>query len=296
MSSRLHQLLQSLPPASLGVLGSIVAIFIAQIVLDFNVRQFTLCPADVIVHGQVWRLLTSIGLHGSALHLGMNVMSGMGLCSTLERTLGTVALLLTTLLSAATSPIIHIVIATTARLFFGYNVWFQEHSLGFSGILFHYAVIDASFNSRQARSVFGMFTVSNMWYPWVLMVVLQLFMPHLSFLGHLSGILAGTVQVQWNIRCQSTWLEECMAGWHNFVPADHTIMISSGSDSRTSVRQAATIVCVYAGYILETIRVVVWGRRAEEDSTVLIMSEYDDDWIGLPLSEDSVDVVQAQIV
>jgi membrane associated rhomboid family serine protease len=293
-SSRLHQLLQSLPPASLGILGSIVFIFAAQIILDFNVRQFTLCPADVILRGQVWRLLTSIVLHGSILHVGMNVMSGMGLCGALERTMGTVALVLTTLLSAVTSPIIHVVLATMARLVFGYDAWFQEHSLGFSGILFHYAVIEASFNSRQPRSVFGLFTVSSTFYPWALLFVLQLFVPHLSFLGHLSGILAGTLQVQWSIRCHSSWLEEKMMGWHNFVPADHLMI--SGSDSRTTLRQAVTIVCLYLGYLLETIKVVVWGRRVEEENSVLIVSEYDDDWIGLPLSEDSVDAVQGQMV
>ena len=293
-SSRLHQLLQSLPPASLGILGSIVLVFIAQIILDFNVRQFTLCPADVILRGQVWRLLTSIVLHGSVLHLGMNVMSGMGLCGTLERTMGTVALVLTTLLSAVISPILHVIIAFVTRLVFGYDAWFQEHSLGFSGILFHYAVIEASFNSRQPRSVFGLFTASSNLYPWALLVVLQLFVPHLSFLGHLSGILAGTLQVQGNIRCHSTWLEEQMTGWHNFVPADHSMI--SGSDSRTSLRQAVTIVCMYIGYLLETIKVVVWGRRVEEEDSVMMVSEYDDDWIGLPLSEDSVDAVQAQMV
>ena len=32
-------------------------------------------------------------------------------------------------------------------------------------------------------------------YPWALLVVLQFVMPHISFLGHLSGILLGTLQL-----------------------------------------------------------------------------------------------------
>ena len=38
------------------------------------------------------------------------------------------------------------------------------------------------------------FSVQSYVYPWVLLVVLQLIMPNLSFLGHLSGILSGTLE------------------------------------------------------------------------------------------------------
>jgi len=39
-----------------------------------------------------------------------------------------------------------------------------------------------------------MVSVPASFYPWVLLVALQVFMPNLSFLGHLAGILAGTLE------------------------------------------------------------------------------------------------------
>ena len=40
-----------------------------------------------------------------------------------------------------------------------------------------------------ARSIFGLFTVPAKFYPWVLLVVWQLLVPQVSFLGHLTGLL-----------------------------------------------------------------------------------------------------------
>lgn len=44
---------------------------------------------------------------------------------------------------------------------------------------------------HHLRSIFGLFTVPPRVYPWALLLVFQLLMPGVSFLGHLSGILAG---------------------------------------------------------------------------------------------------------
>jgi hypothetical protein len=43
----------------------------------------------------------------------------------------------------------------------------------------------------QTRSVLGLFVLPARYYPWVLLVVWQLLMPGVSFLGHLGGVAAG---------------------------------------------------------------------------------------------------------
>ena len=43
----------------------------------------------------------------------------------------------------------------------------------------------------QTRSVLGLFVLPAKYYPWVLLVVWQLLMPGVSFLGHLGGVAAG---------------------------------------------------------------------------------------------------------
>ena len=47
----------------------------------------------------------------------------------------------------------------------------------------------------QTRSVLGLFVLPARYYPWVLLVVWQLLMPGVSFLGHLGGVAAGQVYV-----------------------------------------------------------------------------------------------------
>jgi len=46
-----------------------------------------------------------------------------------------------------------------------------------------------------SRSIFGLFNVPAKLYPWVLLVILSLLLPNISFLGHLSGILVGVLFV-----------------------------------------------------------------------------------------------------
>jgi hypothetical protein len=42
--------------------------------------------------------------------------------------------------------------------------------------------------------VMGMFSVPSRVYPWVLLILIQLMLPHISFVGHLSGLLVGILQ------------------------------------------------------------------------------------------------------
>ena len=292
--SRLNELLHSLPPASLAILGLIGGAYILQILLDFDVRLYTLCPATVLLRGEVWRLVTSTLLHGSIMHIAMNFMSAVGLCGNLERAMGTVALLLTAAGSILVSPAIHVLIAFLAHLC-GYQTWFQEHSLGFSGVLFHFAVIEAS-QSNQPRSLFGLVSVPSSVYPWALLVVLQIFMPNLSFLGHLSGILAGTLQLYGGMSCRSVMLEQRLALVRNFVPASSAT--ESRGDTPPSLRQACSTVYTYIGHVLETIKVIIFGRGRQANSNIQLVDHDDgDDWVGLPLiAEDDDDDEGGQMV
>eukprot|EP01118_Nematostelium_gracile_P018078 TRINITY_DN7904_c0_g1_i3.p1 TRINITY_DN7904_c0_g1~~TRINITY_DN7904_c0_g1_i3.p1 ORF type:complete len:147 (+),score=12.57 TRINITY_DN7904_c0_g1_i3:49-489(+) len=67
-----------------------------------------------------------------------------------------------------------------------------ECGVGFSGILFGLTVTQTA-SSNESRSLFGIVTVSSKIYPWVLLILIQLLLPGVSFLGHLSGILVGFI-------------------------------------------------------------------------------------------------------
>lgn len=62
-------------------------------------------------------------------------------------------------------------------------------AIGFSGVVFGLIVVDNNLTGATQRSIFGLFYVPAPLYPWTLLVIWQLIMPGVSFLGHLCGVL-----------------------------------------------------------------------------------------------------------
>ena len=75
----------------------------------------------------------------------------------------------------------------------------HQCAIGFSGVVFGLIVIDNSVSHATSRSIFGLFTVPARVYPWALMVLWQLLLPSVSFLGHLTGIVVSA-------RCTESWI------------------------------------------------------------------------------------------
>jgi membrane associated rhomboid family serine protease len=313
--SRIHQLAQSLPPTTRWILIALCLIYglFQQILfpLLFSsstiTSSLTLSPSHVILRGQVWLLWTSSFLHGSIIHLAMNVMSWIGLASRLEsQTMGTLPLMVTVLVSACIlTPVLHVLMATIAYYGLGISTWFYEHSLGFSGVLFHITVLEVAWNNaaHQQRSVLGLVSVPPMWYPWVLLIVLQFMVPQISFLGHLSGILAGYIQLLSPYHDPATlasspclertltWISR-MEGRSIIPPPNHDFRTSSLP--QLSLRQMCSTIFRYGGYLWEAVVVIFCGQSTSsslirtDDGTIttsLTLHE-DQDWNGLPPIQD----------
>jgi hypothetical protein len=58
-------------------------------------------------------------------------------------------------------------------------------------VLFALIVIDVQLSGGDQRSVFGLFLVPAWVYPWVMLLLMSLLMPNVSFFGHLAGLLTG---------------------------------------------------------------------------------------------------------
>ena len=128
------------------------------------------------------------------MHITMNMMSLIAIGSSLEIHFGSLWITCTILWSILLTSAVYVLVAFSIYALLGIDRLMYSHSVGFSGVLFHLSVIQAYIHPNGSRQVFGMFNVPSTAYPWVLMAVLQVFMPNLSLLGHLSGVICGTCQ------------------------------------------------------------------------------------------------------
>lgn len=67
----------------------------------------------------------------------------------------------------------------------------MQTSVGYSGVLFSYAVQESFLSVGATRSLMGFVNVPTKWYPWVMLVAMQVLMPNVSFIGHLAGLVCG---------------------------------------------------------------------------------------------------------
>lgn len=68
-------------------------------------------------------------------------------------------------------------------------------AVGFSGILFALKVVHNHTNPGGQTSYYGL-RIANKYASWAELVIIQLIYPNASFLGHLSGIIAGFIYIQ----------------------------------------------------------------------------------------------------
>ncbi len=191
--SSISEAMGGVPPATLAVMVVCVGIFVIQNALSWDLQLFTMCPRLILYTHEYYRVFTSALFHANLMHIGMNMLSTTAISSTLENKMGTIRLFGTIWWAIILTSTVYLSITYFAYLVFGYDAWMYQHAVGFSGVIFHLSVLESNLQPGP-RSVFGFFSVPSSLYPWVLLVVLQVIMPNLSFLGHLAGILTGTLQ------------------------------------------------------------------------------------------------------
>lgn len=203
----------SLPLGTRGVFVTCVALYVTGVLLGFDdFAQICMAPSWVLRDGQVYRMFTSVLFHGSVLHLAFNMMAFVPMASSLERLLGTVQFTYILVLFTLLASIFHVGLAFIGGAL-GYASM-HECAIGFSGVIFGVIVVDTHLSSIAQRSIFGFFTVPSQWYPLSLLIFLQVLMPSVSFVGHLSGLLAGLTYVRGHLNplllrpSTTAWIEQ----------------------------------------------------------------------------------------
>lgn len=244
------------------------------------------------------------------MHIGMNMLSFMALGKSLEKYFGTMWMFVTIVWSILLTPSIEMIIAYTTKMM-GNDDLVKQHSLGFSAVLFHLLTIECAVHGNSSRSIFGMVTVSSKFYPWAMLLVTQFLLPNISFVGHLSGILAGTLQCGGHLnsiipsdvilrRCDDFPRLRCVTSRDAYIRAassDAFAVFSNGSSrvgTGTSTSTSAgsgggicsvvTIVSYFVGGALQTIKHLIfgfWGQR-DSESTEEMVELNEGDWVGIP--------------
>jgi len=165
--------------------------------LLFGVRTSLVCelPQTLLISWMnVYRFITSPFFHGGILHILLNMMAYQPLGVYLENSVGTLQYFILIIYFCIGTNAIHFTMAYGLSMV-DMRQYMYQCSIGFSGVLFALLVIECVQRDLGSRSIFGMFSVSSKLYPWILLIILQLIMPNISFLGHLAGIVTGYLYI-----------------------------------------------------------------------------------------------------
>lgn len=335
--SRAAEVAASIPLANRFIIGLCVAVFLLQTILNLDLQDFTLCPRNVIYDHEYYRIFTSCVFHGGLIHIGFNMMSTAAIGSLLEKRFGTLRHIFSVFLGMFLTSSTYILVACLLSWVCRYDKLMYQHSVGFSGVLFQLSVLEANLSPNSTRSVFGMLQVPAYLYPWALLVALQIFMPQISFVGHLSGIFVGTLQLYGvldalilpsdeYLRAMDEWPSlQRIAAREGYVrtPADGSSSTSHVRDPSallSGIRRSLGMVIKLVKDLLETIRVVVFGRGRDGNENIRfglsgghgsdeedtsrdalidnsdIADGDDDDWAGLPSVSPPSSEVESRIV
>lgn len=211
-----------LPLCTVGVVGLCCAVQLGEFLFAWPTEGLALVAAPVVYAHEYWRVFTAAFTHGGVVHLLMNMSSMVAIGGSLERQVGSLQLAFAVVWQTVVTGTVHVVLSwVLAVAVLGDLSYLQQPSVGFSGVLFALVVLDTRRSSPDAtRPLFGFFPVPMRAYPWLMLLVLQVTIPRVSFLGHLSGILAGTAQAHgalaWAL--PSVTLTRAVEAWPPFAP------------------------------------------------------------------------------
>jgi len=169
--------------------------YVLQSAFSLNTGRLAIGAFPIVFLGEWYRVVTSAFLHGGLMHIGMNMMTLFAMGPSVEGILGTVTFVLLIVATVLLEGLLYVGMCMVGWAATGDPSWLHTYAVGFSGVLFMLAVEEASLSPRPTRSVFGLFSVPTRLYPWVLLVLMQVVMPNISFFGHLAGLLVGVLHV-----------------------------------------------------------------------------------------------------
>ncbi|KAJ3040863.1 hypothetical protein HDV00_010323 [Rhizophlyctis rosea] len=195
ISSTTRSHLSSLPLATQLISGACILIELLRLIFGSTWIE-SLCFAPNAGLSLIYRTNAATFLHANPFHLVVNVIAFLTVAPRIEKAHGTLQTLQMAFLLPSITAIPHSLIAVIADFIMKPRTatggYVSECTVGLSGLIFAFITIDVH-ERPSPRTIFGMMTIPSQITPWVLLIVAQLIFQNASFLGHLSGILAGLI-------------------------------------------------------------------------------------------------------
>jgi rhomboid domain-containing protein 1 len=171
--SRVTDSFSAIPTTTKFLLGFNIAIHVLIFVTSASLNSFAIGGHLVIDDGEYYRIVSSAFVHAGIMHIGMNMMSLFQMGPSIETQFGSLMFLLITIWSVFIAGTVYVSMAYLLAIVTGDIHSMYSNGVGFSGILFTYAIIESYHSTVESRSIFGMFSVPAKFYPFILLILLQ---------------------------------------------------------------------------------------------------------------------------
>jgi membrane associated rhomboid family serine protease len=167
----------SLPVITKALLVFNILIHVTIFLTSTDMGILAISGQAVWVKGEYYRIITSAFTHAGILHIAMNMSSLVQLGSSLERQFGSLPFLFLTIWSLFLVGGLYVTIACTLTYITANNSYIMTPSVGYSGILFLYAILEAYHTRVETSSFFGVCNVPARMYPFILLFAIQFLLP-----------------------------------------------------------------------------------------------------------------------
>ena len=216
-----------IPPVTLLLVAFQVCVFLRVSPKFPDIMHAALIPSRVLFNGEFSRLFWCAVTHADDIHLYFNMASLLVKGFQLEQRYGHKKYFMLVTLLTLSSTFLLLVFHVCFAILLKENNILNNATVGFSGALFALKVVIAWDSPGGNESFFNLFTVPVKYSFWAELLICHFLVPNSSFLGHLSGIIAGlmfcvTRSIQRCISkvCQSLyhyWMEQTQQEWQPAV-------------------------------------------------------------------------------
>ncbi|XP_050120601.1 rhomboid-like protein 14, mitochondrial [Malus sylvestris] len=184
------------PPITAGLIAANSLIYLHPDFLDPilpSIEEVRFNPHLILKYGDLKRFFLSPFFHAGESHLVYNMLSLLWKGIPLESSMDSAEFASMVAVLLGMSQGMSLLISKSLLMFFDYDwSFYSEYSVGFSGVLFAMKVV---LNSLTENSYVYGIPIPSHYAVWAELAFAQMLVPGVSFVGHLSGILAGLVYV-----------------------------------------------------------------------------------------------------